>query len=231
MLQAYSDSELLRTLANIDISVPTRSESRTKEYKERYSTAYLLSTLAEKGVLSYPLSLVKRERPDFLLTLGTERIGIEHTEAVLQNEAHKMGLREKGYGPNIYFYSRHQPGELRKSKKELIEEIEANHAGDGWTDNSVEIDWAGVMFHSIEQKVIKLLKVGFERFDQDWLLIYDNWSLPRVDRKKASTFLNEYAAKSNALYEFARIYIITGQYLCEVDAPIVKLFGINDWWN
>jgi len=171
MLQAYSDSELFSVLSNIDVSVPRRSGGRTKEHTERYAISYLLSTLAGKGRLSYPLCLIWRERPDFLLTLGAMQIGIEHTEAVPQNEAHKTVLREKGNGADVFFISHHQPGETKKSVKDLVEEIEANQPGDGWVGDSVETEWADAMFHFIERKVAKLRKDEFERFEQDWLLI------------------------------------------------------------
>ena len=216
MLQAFSDSELLRVLGEIDISVPRRSEGRTKEHTERYAVAHLLSALVGKDRISYPLCLIQRERPDFLLTLCAEQIGIEHTEAVPQNEAHRTVLREKENGPDVYFISHHQRGEPKKFAKELIEEIEANQAGAGWAGDSVEREWADAMFHFIEQKVATLLKKGFERFEQDWLLIYDNWSLPALDRHKAAFFLQKLVNESEVPHEFARIYIITGQYLCEV---------------
>jgi hypothetical protein len=231
MLQAYSYSELLRVLAEIDISVPRRSEGRTKEHTERYAIAHLLSALVGKDRISYPLCLIQRERPDFLLTLDTEQIGIEHTEAVPQNEAHRTVLREKGNGPDVFFISHHQPGEPKKSAKELIEEIEANHAGDGWAGDSVEREWADAMFHFIKQKVATLRKDEFERFEQDWLLIYDNWSLPALDRRKATPFLHKLVNEREVLHEVARIYIITGQYLCQVASAGIQLFDINDLWN
>jgi len=231
MLQAYSDSELLKVLAEIDISVPRRSEGRTKDHTERYAIAHLLSALVGKDRISYPLCLIQRERPDFLLTLDTKQIGIEHTEAVPQNEAHKTVLREKGNGPDVYFISHHHSGEPKKAAKELIEEIEANHGGAGWAGDSVEREWADAMFHFIEQKVATLLKDGFEWFEKDWLLIYDNWSLPALDRHKAAPFLLNLVTESEVLHEFERIYIITGQYLCEVASTGIQFYDINDLWN
>ena len=87
------------------------------------------------------------------------------------------------------------------------------------------------MFHFIEQKVTKLRKDGFDRFEQDWLLIYDNWSLPALDRRKAAPFLYKLVNERAVLHEFTRIYIITGQYLCEVASAGIQLFDINDLWN
>lgn len=231
MLQAYSDSDLLSALSDIDVSVPRRSEGRTKEHTERYAIAHLLSTLSRNGVLAYPLCLVRRERPDFLLTLGTMQIGIEHTEAVPQNEAHKTVLREKVNGPDVFFISHHQAGERKKSTKELVGEIETNQAGDGWAGDSVEREWASAMFHFIEQKVATLRKDGFTKFEQNWLLIYDNWPLPAVDRHNAADFLQQLIDESSILNEFARIDIITGKYVLNVSNEHSELYEINDLWK
>jgi len=187
--------------------------------------------LAGKGRISYPLCLTKRERPDFLLTLDTKQIGIEHTEAVSQNEAHETVLREKGEGPDVYFISHHHPGEPKKTAKELKEEIEANDDGKAWCGDSVEREWAEAMFHFIEKKVATLLKDGFERFEKDWLLIYDNWSLPALDRHKAAPFLLNLVTENKVLHEFDPIYIITGQYLCEVASTGIQFYDINDLWS
>lgn len=231
MLQAHNDSELLKVLAETDISVPRRSEGRTKTQMERYAIAHLFSACVGKDLFSYPLSLIQRERPDFLLTTATCQIGIEHTEAVPQNEAHKTALREKGNGPKEYFISQHQPGEPKKYPNELMKEIEAIRAGGGWVGDSVEREWAEAMFHFIEQKVAKLLNDGFERFDKDWLLIYDNWSLPAPERHKAAPILLKLVTESGDLEEFERIFIITGKYICEIASAGKQLYDINDLWN
>ena len=149
MLVASNELELDRMLRGMDISVPRRSEGRTKDHTERYAIAHMLSALIGKDRLSFPLELIQRERPDFLLKTNDSQIGIEHTEAVPQNEAHKTVLRDKVNGPEVYFISHHQPGESKKPAKELIQEIKVNHAGAGWTSDSVEREWSEAMFYFI----------------------------------------------------------------------------------
>ena len=229
-LQATNELELLKILAETDISVPRRSEDRTKDHTERYAIAHLLSALAGKDRISYPLILTQRNRPDFLLTSDTTKIGIEHTEAVPENEAHKTVLREKRYAPDEYFISHHKPGEPKKHKKELIKEIVTNRAGASWVGDSMEREWAEAMFHFIERKVVSLLKDGFDRFDLDWLLIYDNWN-PAVDRYKAATFLLKFVTENGVLQNFERIFIITGEYVCEIATAGMQFFYVNDLWN
>jgi len=230
MLEANNHSELLSNLSKIDISVPLRSEGRTKDHTERYAVAHLLSALSGTDLIEFPLKLTQRERPDFLLSMASCQIGIEHTEAVPQNEAHKTVLREKGHGPEMHFLSRSDPGETKKTAKDLIREIEANDAGEGWAGDSVEREWVEAIFYFVKQKVDKLLKDGFEKFDKDWLLIYDNWSLPALDREKAVPLLLSHINSGGVLQEFDFIFVLTGPHLCAVSRGGIRLYDTNDIW-
>ena len=231
MLNANNASELLAALAELDITVPRRSDGRTKSHTERYAVAHLISALVEAEIIHYPMNISQRERPDFLLSMAEIQIGIEHTEAVPENEAHKTFLREKGGGSGVHYMSRNRPGEPKKQAKELIEEIERNDAGDGWGGDTVEREWAAAMFYFVEQKVRKLLSNGFERFEQDWLLIYDNWSLPALDRHEAAQFLLNIVNNSTALENFDYIFVLTGKYVCDISAEGLYFYSINDVWN
>lgn len=228
MLIANNESELESVLRSIDISVPRRSGGRTKKHTERYAIAHMLSALLGKDQLSYPLELIQRERPDFLLKASGVHIGIEHTEAVPQNEAYKTVLRDKVDGPEVHFISHHQPGEPKKPAKELIEEIQANNSGPGWAGDSVEREWSEAMFHFVKSKIETLAKEGFEKFELNWLLIYENWNLPALDREKAVQFLLLKIIKSNCYDNFDSVYIITGNLVCDFSSTGIVQHEIND---
>lgn len=231
MLVSNNESELESALRSMDISVPRRSEGRTKEHTERYAIAHMLSALLAKGQLWYPLELIQRERPDFLLKANGVEIGIEHTEAVPQNEAHKTVLRDKVDGPEVYFISHHQPGEPKKSANELIEEIQADLSGSGWAGDSVEREWSEAMLHFVKGKIETLAKEGFEKFKQNWLLIYDNWSLPVLDREKAAQFLSPKIIESNCFNSFSSVYIITGDLVYVFSNTGIVRYEVNDLWK
>lgn len=231
MLEADTEDALLADLRRVDTSVPRRSEGRTKEHTEWYAIARMLSTLSATERLNFPLTLTRQERPDFRMTLGSRQIGIEHTEAVPQNEAHRTVLSEAGYGPKVRFISNHRPGEARKPAGRLISELEANNGGDGWAGDSVEREWARAMNHFISRKISKLKAKGFERFDEDWLLIYDNWSLPALERETAVRMLFQSAGAEGTLGEFSSIFVLTGPYLCEVSKKGWAFKDINDLWS
>lgn len=231
MLLAKDEIELESMLRSIDISVPRRSEGRTKEHTESYAIAHLLSALLGKNHLLFPLELVRRERPDFFLKVSGLEVGIEHTEAVPQNEAHKAVLRDKVDDLEVHFISRHQPGEPSKRAKHLIEEIKANHASSGWEGDSVEIEWSEAMLYFVEGKIEALAKEGFNKFQQNWLLIYDNWSLPAVDQKKSSQCLFHKLIESKCFDSFCNIFIITGSFIFELSNSGIVQHETNDLWR
>ena len=215
MLAAKNQEELLQLLCGIDVSVPLRSQGRKSEHVERYAVVHLLSTLAEWG-LGYPVELSRRERPDFLLRVGGRSIGLEHTEAVPQNQAQADALREAGYGPETYFIRPAVPGEKKKPAKTLIREIESDEPGDGWVGNAPEKEWARAMAHFTVRKLGTIRKEGFERFEENWLLIYDNWPLPAVRREEASELLMAELHEVGAFAEFQLIFVLSDHMLCQL---------------
>jgi hypothetical protein len=231
MFEASSDSDLRRVLAKSDITVPQRTKGRMKDHTEKYAIAHLLSALMSAGIAKYPIRLIHRDRPDFLLYMGGQRIGIEHVEAISENEARRKVLRERGYGPEVYFISHKKPGEPKKKTKKLIDEIEKNIAGDGWEGDSVETEWADAMFYFYKKKINTVRKEGFKRFDEDWLLIYDNWNLPAPDRDEAAQVFHGLITDSGGLQEFKRILIMTGQFFYEVSNQEMRLYVMNDLWK
>lgn len=231
LLEASTSSELVKILAETNIAVPDRTSWRTKEHMERYTIAHLVSALMKAGLVTYPVSLIHRDRPDFMLSMGNRRIGIEHTEAISQNEAHKAVLRQRGNGPKMCYISRTLPGEPKKQNKKLIKEIEANDPGDGWVGNSPETEWADAMLHFVKNKLNTVKKDGFERFDEDWLLIYDNWNLPAPEVREGTHLFFKAVQQTSAFKEFKRIFVMTEQFFCEISAIEFRVYETNDLWN
>lgn len=91
MIEATSATELLKRLTALDISVPLRTEGRTKDHGERAWICRFLATFAETGLLDFPLCVDHIDRPDIVLHLPSSSIGLEITEAVPKNWAHADG--------------------------------------------------------------------------------------------------------------------------------------------
>lgn len=231
MLSAKNKDELINALKEIDVQVPLRSEGRTKEHVERSAIAHLLSTLVKESSITYPVTLTHRDRPDFLFSMNQKRIGIEHTEAVPQNEAHKSVKRENGHGPDVYFISHHKPGESKKKAKQLIKEIEADEPGDGWVGDSVEREWADAINHFVLEKKLKIAKDGFALYDENWLLVYDNWPLSVVHIENAARILLPILVDGGAFKGFNRIFVMSGKNFVEFASAGVTLHEVNDLWD
>ncbi len=174
LLRVDTRADLQAALKSLDSSVPKRSEGRRAEHTERFCIAHLLATLPH-AYISFPLVVLHEDKPDFVLSMPSCSIGIEHTEAVAENVARAQFLREKGHGPDAYFAPHAVPGEARKTMTELLEEIERDEAGDGWVGDSGEL-WSKAMAHYAERKIAKA--ASFRRYEKNWLLIYDNLFLP-----------------------------------------------------
>jgi hypothetical protein len=181
--------ELVTALAAIDISVPLRTEGRTTDHCERWSMCRLLASIAKSEYLNYPTAAVHRDRPDFHIKHGSMETGVEVTEVIPENDAAIDAYREHNDIEGPFFIKRHKPGEARVNGAALRSAAASDAPGDGWVGDSVEREWVVAMRAFISAKVEKAMKPGFQLFPENWLLMYDNWSLPAVDRVEAANRL------------------------------------------
>jgi hypothetical protein len=201
---------------NLEIVVPPRGKGRTADHTELYSLALLLRSPAVREDLAFPLEVIHRDRPDFLIRMPNREIGIEHVEAVSQNEALIASLREEGYGPECHFIRRSIPGEPLLTREEAIREIEADKPGPAWCGNSPEREWAEAMAYFVNRKIERMQKPGFETFDESWLLVYDNWRVPATDPYKSLAAFLAHTDASFLRTAVNRIYIVDDKHLWEL---------------
>jgi len=214
LLSADTSDEFSRALERLDVQVPSRAEMRTTDHVERHTVARLLTTLP-KDRFDYPLSISHGDTPDFRLTMGSRTVGIEHTEGITENEAHAQALRAKGNGPSVYFVPHPKLVEAKKSSKQLILEIQADEPSEPWFGDSAERDWAQFMRHFLQRKAVAFNRSEFEKFSQNWLVIYDNLPLPHVDLEKAAALLFENLNSTDGFSDFDHIFVVSGQDVCE----------------
>lgn len=214
LLSAASAVEFKAALSAIDIHVPSRIKGRNTQQEERYSIAHLLASLPPKDIL-YPVNLTQQERPDFFLQMANLDVGIEHVEAVPESHVRASIYRQKGDGPQVHLLKKHQPVEFRRSKKAILNDIIRDKASPPWVGNEVEVDWARVMLHFIDSKVKIINKSGFAKFEENWLLIYNNWPLPGVHHEEACSLLTDSFPNKILPSEFNRVFILDSKVLCE----------------
>ncbi len=205
-----------RQLGRVTTDVPLRSKGRTTDHTEIYSIVWMLRTDCPKQ--AYPIKVIHSDRPDIQLQCANLTIGIEITEAVSTNSASMDSLRENEpqlwqtpeQEISIFYPRRASPGENILTAKERRQLIRDNHPGEPWCGDGAE-SWAEAMAYFVSQKMDKA--VGYTRFDQNWLLIYDNWDEPGRRVGLADIALDRILQTRGAFKTFDRIMIQDGHSL------------------
>lgn len=162
-IEFQNDSELLEKLSSVDCFVPGRTEGRKSSHRERYCLKVYLMHLFQNKLLKFPLRIMKKEAPDFLVLCRDGITALEVTEAGAEAYQQAMTELEKSPPETMLESSTHK---LVKPGEKLI--------GPGWNGNSVEIEWVAVILNSIITKTESLNQPHFKTADRYELLIYDN---------------------------------------------------------
>lgn len=121
---AKNSHDLLIQLSNIEADVPRRTKGRKTHHTETWIILRFLATCAVSSVWSYPIEIVHRDKPDFLISKPNGAIGLEITEAITEQYAYVFALAEK-YVPDAYIepalFMKDAP---QRSKKELLSILE-----------------------------------------------------------------------------------------------------------
>ncbi|WP_313552496.1 hypothetical protein [Pseudomonas sp.] len=213
LLELSPDLRKRRRLLNkINTLVPPRSEKRDPDHTEIYSIVWMLRTDRQMQ-LRYPVQVIHTDRPDIQLRSSDVVIGIEITEAVSSNNASMDELREKEphlwHKPDeefaIYYPRKAVPGEDKLSAKVKRQIIRDNDPGEGWCGTGAD-DWANAISYFAAEKVKKVK--GYTRFDENWLLIYDNWDEPGRRVELADSALSRTLHDQAVFETFDRVLVL-----------------------
>lgn len=213
-ISARSDQELQRALKELDITVGHRGQRGYKQRQQRFDMACLLASLPLDR-FHFPLDVVDDDRPDMTLNMLGTTVGVEITEAVPTNSAHAADLRRELSGNPIYWPPRPVPGEPKRSREQLLQEIEDDRPGRPYEGDEPERIWIDAMLHVLEDKTERARKPNFRLYPQNWLLVYDAWGLPAVDVESAGAMFETRFVASDLRCTFDRVYVITSKHLCE----------------
>ena len=234
-VSAASSAELFSQLRSTDITVPLVTEGRKKEHREQYMMARFLATTARAGRVTFPLDLVHREKPDFLLRFGSAEIGVECVEAVPEELYEIEILREKHYPEAMNFGQMFLPGERAFNWDQKHQIASGNRAGPPWMPKSARRNWIAAMEYFVRRKTEKLREGNYASNTTTWLLIQDEWPTslgfyPQQLREAAA----ELACALTPLLSapsFQAIFIASnGQLLC-FESGQMKVEEIFDLWN
>jgi hypothetical protein len=230
-----SSAELLSALRRIEIAVPARTGGRKTHHTETYVVCRLLSTLAAGNQLRFPLSVSRRDppndRPDVVILGGDGRVGIEITEAIPERFAALCALAERefpGCWLPVEVFQWNQP----LSTDEMRDLLRCRMHLGGWVSSAAEREWAVFMNGVIQSKSEKLTREDFEKYEQNWLSIYDNLPLPHVHLAGAIEFLRPMLSESWVTApKFDTIFIEHGPVIAQLTLEASEHFPINDIWQ
>lgn len=215
LLEARDFDALQTALRGLDIQIPDNPRDYTNRLLETYTLAKVLRAIpAELGW--FPMKVIHRDRPDVLIEAGHCRIGVEHTEGTTPNLSKSRALRADGFGADIHFVEQASIHDPVKSRAALLAEIEADDPGDGWVGDSVERNWAEAMAVFIARKTASALKPGYERYDRNWLMIYDNFTSPGLKHRSAVPYLRTHLGNAPPWPAFDRVFIADESVVIEL---------------
>ena len=212
---ATTRDELHHALKNLTTNVPPRDQGRTPKDCEQWQIQRLLEAFFLAGELHPPMRLMKRERPDFLLTTATHDMGIEATEAINPDFA-KATTHPNARSPDsVVDPSLYKWGTEPRERQQIARETARTElTGDGWVGNSVELEFAAMIADIVSNKRDKLCD-GYDRFECDSLLIYQNQTLPCLDIVDARDRAESKLAHLLGSRGFQRVYVDDGERILE----------------
>jgi len=232
-IDASSATELIEKLRSIDISVPRRTMGRKTEHTERYAIVNFLISRVSERQYKYPISIIHRDKPDFLLQTARNSIGIECTEAIPKQLAWAQALMAEHFPDGLYepeFFRWNSPIRTKAEMMELLSKSQKKLHGVPVYGDGIEKDWANWMHKSICSKTEKLNSPGFEVFERNQLLIYDNLPKAWNNLNKASAILFEKLKRlwTENVLQFNRVIIETRNYYVEITPLEIELFKIEE---
>ena len=143
---------------------------------ERIDLDVLLKCLNALDALE-TTSVIKSEKPDFIITRAGKKIGVEHTRAVYQEivRANKLHF---GKCPNLPIDSTDlKDRKMRRSNDEIFASM-TNPFGSWKKTEEAILEWADKIGARLKTKHKKCNQLGYQLFDENWLLIHDFPPLP-----------------------------------------------------
>jgi hypothetical protein len=232
-ISAESKDEILCFLRSQDISVPARTKGRTTKHCERSGVYRLLATLATANHLEYPITIIHRDKPDFLFKLPHHEVGLEFSEATSEVEA-AIDAQAQHMGKSVLLFTdlfqKDMPNLNAKQKREIIENPPPG--GPGWGNNRGVPDWVAWIMDCIKKKTGDYSHSDFTKYKENWLLVYDNLPIPfarDTSRRWADLDLKlkQYFSKQ---WHYDTLFVLSGNDLARLTRNERNVYEIADLW-
>lgn len=157
-------------------------------------------------------------------------VGIEITEAVPENWAWVTAIEFQNNYSNQLYMQRFQPGETKLPSDEVERIARGDSRGSIWDGDSVEREWAEAMVYFSQEKAKKYANPDFEKFQRNWLVIYDNWPLPALEEDKAAILFHQLLGNLKEPLPFDRVFVECSKTFLEFTLASYASHVINDLW-
>ena len=164
-----------------------------------------------------PDSIEEAESPDFILSFGEERVGLEVTRSVWQEYVRGSKLHDALYPAEWVMTTNLMDGSRRRSNEEITTEMLNSGEDAPWRSCEQEMtDWRDKIARSLSAKRERLNQPTFQSCGKNWLLIYDQpglandtFTFDRACRHLAGLF----AAPTMFRSDFDAVFLLSRRYL------------------
>jgi hypothetical protein len=218
-ITAQNATELTANFGGLGISVPERTKQKDQFAEEIYCLRRYLFPLANRGLLDFPIELVKRETPDFVFSWRSgNSVGLEVTKATRAEFEADLTRLDRDQKTRDYV-SDSTTGAM------LLSEA-------GWMGKAFETEWITYVLGSISAKLADFASYSVTECD---LLIYDNTPLPAPDLKTVAEgvrlqFANEPLADKNG-HSFRVISVILDPWVIYDVAHKPQVLRYDSAWD
>jgi hypothetical protein len=179
---------------------------RTAYHREHWAICRFLAAMADE--LTYPLHLRKNESPDYLLTLGELKVGVEVSEATSEEFNEYLTMADREFSGAILEAAHFRYGAPRRSAEELRALLRQRRCTSaGWSGNAPEREWASFVNDAVASKVSRYAGKQDKWPAEKWLVVNDNTpaSWASLDRQEAveqlfAVLMQAWVSAFNRLY-------------------------------
>jgi hypothetical protein len=190
------------------------------KYFEAYQAQQLLRLLDNSDGLELPVCVDHRDKPDFLLSTRSRRIGLETSSFTDEEVMRADHLHHTRYPQAFITTTGLRDGVRRRSNDEIAETMLSWDSP--WEDIADGAEHVvRKIFESIRLKQQKFYSAAFDKFDENWLLLTDYrnpFSDTITDDILARHFLTAIGRGDVLGSEFDRIYIFYGRRCFRIHA-------------
>jgi hypothetical protein len=188
----------------------------SQKARERAALDALLKHLRVPDA-AVPELITESERPDFVIRVNGETIGVEVTTSAYEEYIRAMELHAAEYPERWINTTNFKNRSPRRTNDQLSKSMGYNALLQPWKSvKSARLDWTLKIEARLDSKRRKFNQPDFRVFEKNWLLIHDYPPLPTDDhvRSQVEEHLSHLFRKQSALArDFDTVFIHSGNYL------------------